>query len=96
MSTGALDRARTRNRRADRTAGQSATQARPLGQGRFTPWLFMAPYLVLFAVFVGIPVIYGLWISLHNWDQFLDDKPWVGLQNYLDLFDPGGAKATPF
>ncbi len=66
------------------------------GRGGLTPWLFMAPYLLLFSVFVLIPAVYGLWISLHNWDQFLADKPWVGLQNYLDLFQPGGAKATPF
>ncbi len=66
---------------------------------RSTPWLFLAPYLVLFTMFVafvGIPVVYGLWISLHNWDQFLAEKPWVGLQNYADLFTPGSAKSAPF
>jgi multiple sugar transport system permease protein len=58
--------------------------------------MFLAPYLLLFGVFVGIPVVYGLWISLHNWDQFLPDKPWVGLENYGNLFTPGSAKAGPF
>ncbi len=67
-----------------------------LGMRRSTPWLFMAPYLVLFALFVAIPVVYGLWISLHNWDQFLPDKPWVGLENYSQLFTPGSSKAAPF
>ena len=47
--------------------------------GSATPWLFLAPYLVLFTVFVLIPAVYGLWISLHNWDPFLDVKPWEGL-----------------
>jgi multiple sugar transport system permease protein len=65
-------------------------------KARATPWLFLAPYLVLFTTFVVIPVVYGLWISLHNWDQFLPDKPWVGLRNYGDLFTPGSAKAGPF
>jgi multiple sugar transport system permease protein len=63
---------------------------------RATPWLFLAPYLVLFTAFVAVPVVYGLWISLHNWDQFLPDKPWVGLENYQNLFTPGSAKAGPF
>jgi multiple sugar transport system permease protein len=96
MSTGAVDRAGARP--GARAAGRSRAAARTgvLGRGGLTPWLFMAPYLLLFSVFVLIPAVYGLWISLHNWDQFLADKPWVGLQNYLDLFQPGGAKATPF
>jgi len=96
VSTGALGRGRTREGTRARSEAPAATRARVLGQGRFTPWLFMAPYLLLFGVFVAIPVVYGLWISLHNWDQFLADKPWVGLQNYIDLFSPGSAKAGPF
>ncbi len=65
------------------------------GSGK-TPWLFLAPYLILFLLFVGIPAVYGLWMSLHNWDPFLDEKPWVGLGNYADLLTPGSAKAAPF
>src|SRR3954451_2878262 len=60
------------------------------------PYLFLAPYAILFGAFVALPAVLGLWISLHNWDQFLADKPWVGLQNYIDLFTPGSAKAVPF
>ncbi len=67
-----------------------------LGVRRSTPWLFLAPYLVLFLTFVAIPVVYGLWMSLHNWDQFLPEKPWVGLENYTQLFTPGSAKSAPF
>jgi multiple sugar transport system permease protein len=56
---------------------------------RFTPYLFMAPYLLLFTVFVLFPAVYGLWISLHNWDFLLPNKPFVGLQNYTTLFTEG-------
>ena len=45
-------------------------------------WLFLAPYLVLFAVFVICPVLYGFWISLHNWHILSKDVPFVGLRNY--------------
>jgi multiple sugar transport system permease protein len=96
MSTGAIGRVGSRPAGRRRAVPSAATRARTSGQGRFTPWLFLAPYLLLFTVFVAIPVLYGLWISLHNWDQFLADKPWVGLQNYVDLFTPGSAKAEPF
>ncbi|MCG5218522.1 carbohydrate ABC transporter permease [Streptosporangium sp. KLBMP 9127] len=55
--------------------------------GRFTPYLFLAPYLLLFAAFVGAPAVFGLWISLHDWDYLLPGKPFVGLANYTNLFD---------
>ena len=50
--------------------------------GRATPYLFLAPYLVLF---VGVRACcrrLGLWISLHEWDYLLPNKPFVGLDNY--------------
>ena len=67
-----------------------------IGASPVTPYLFMAPYLVLFLVFVAIPVVYGLWISLHTWDYLLPGKPFVGLQNYVDLFTPGSTTSGPF
>ncbi len=67
-----------------------------IGASPWTPYIFMAPYLVLFVVFVAIPVIYGLWISLHTWDYLLPGKPWVGLENYVDLFTPGSTTSGPF
>ena len=51
-------------------------------------WLFLAPYLVLFGVFVLLPILLGIWISLHSWDFTLPGKPFVGLDNYTALFDP--------
>ena len=75
----------------------------PLGGGRkptdtnlVTPYLFMAPYLALFVIFILVPILYGIWISLHNWDYLLPGKPWVGLQNYVDLFTPGSTTFEPF
>jgi multiple sugar transport system permease protein len=56
----------------------------------------MAPYLVLFFIFVLVPVVYGFWISLHSWDYLLPGKPWVGLQNYADLFTPNSTTSGPF
>lgn len=66
------------------------------GYGRATPYLFLAPYLALFLLFVIGPAIFGLWMSLHDWDFQLPGKPFVGLQNYKDLFDPVSTSAEPF
>ncbi|MGK3992243.1 carbohydrate ABC transporter permease [Sorangium sp. So ce1024] len=60
--------------------------ARP---GWWAPYLFLAPYLVLFGLFVVVPIVLGVWLSLHDWDPFLPTNPWVGLDNYADLFRSG-------
>ena len=62
----------------------------------WTPWLFLAPYLVLFLVFVLLPIFLGVWISLHDWDFTLPGKPFVGLDNYVALFDSSSVTFKPF
>ncbi|WP_127480994.1 carbohydrate ABC transporter permease [Nocardioides pantholopis] len=69
--------------------------ARRRGDG-LVAWVFLAPYLVLFTVFVLAPIVLGLWISLHSWDFTLPNKPFVGLDNYAALFDPGSVSFDPF
>lgn len=51
------------------------------------PYLFLAPYLLLFGTFVGFPAFYGLWISLHDWDYMMDSQRYLGFGNYANLFD---------
>jgi multiple sugar transport system permease protein len=60
------------------------------------PWLFLAPYLVLFLAFVVGPIVYGFYISLHRYDFTLPNKPFVGLENYTDLFTPGSITFSSF
>ncbi|MFK7603977.1 carbohydrate ABC transporter permease [Deinococcus sp. SM5_A1] len=47
-------------------------------------WLFLAPSLLLFAVFVLLPVLAALGISFSKWDLFTDPH-WAGLDNYRQL-----------
>ncbi len=51
------------------------------GQG-FAATLFLLPYAILFLVFILGPLIYGFWISLHNWHILSQDVPFVGFKNY--------------
>ena len=79
------------------TASKVSTQPTQAGrsEGRrqlrlhhpLTPYALCAPYLLLLVTFVLGPAFFGIWISLHDWDFMLPQKPFVGLQNYLDLFD---------
>ncbi len=66
------------------TASAAARKGRGPG---LTPYLFMLPYLVLFVSFTLVPAVYGLWISLHEWDYLLPGKPFVGVDNYQAIFD---------
>ena len=74
----------------------SGGKAETTGSFSWTPYVFLAPYMLLFTVFVLIPAVFGLWMSLHNWDYLMPEQPWVGLQNYINLFTPGSPTAAFF
>ncbi|MEV6029523.1 sugar ABC transporter permease [Nonomuraea sp. NPDC052116] len=53
-----------------------------------SPYLFVAPFFVIFGVFGLFPLLYTAWVSLHDWD-LAGNAGFVGLANYADLFaDP--------
>jgi multiple sugar transport system permease protein len=73
----------------DTPAPAPAKAPRPGGVrtgSRFTPYLFLLPYLTIFFVFGLLPILLGVWLSLHQWDFQLPNKPFVGVDNYKDLF----------
>ncbi|UMG92855.1 sugar ABC transporter permease [Nocardioides sp. TF02-7] len=51
---------------------------------------------MLFGGFVLLPIVLGLWISLHHWDYTLPRRPFVGLDNYRNLLEPGSVAFEPF
>lgn len=51
---------------------------------KWLPWMFLAPHLTIFTIFFLLPVIFGLYISLTDWDLF-NSPTFVGLANYQDL-----------
>jgi multiple sugar transport system permease protein len=80
--------AKTRRSKETRFGGVHGSKA--------TPYLFLLPYLALFITFVIVPAVFGIWISLHNWDFLLPGKPFVGMDNYTALFDPTSVQFEPF
>ncbi|MFH7819766.1 carbohydrate ABC transporter permease [Neobacillus thermocopriae] len=56
-------------------------------KSQLTSSLFVLPYLFLFIVFLLIPIGYGAWISLHNWDLLNPVHQFVGFKNYTKIFD---------
>ena len=74
----------------------SESSSRRRSGGGATPWLFLAPYLVLFVGFVVAPAVYGFWISLHDYDYTLPGKPFVGIDNYQKLMSADSVTFAPF
>ena len=68
------------------TAGLAA---RPDLQARRRKWLealpFLAPFAVLYLVFLIYPLGKGVWISLHDWELVGTRRSFVGLDNYRSL-----------
>lgn len=54
-------------------------------QQRLTPWLFLAPGMAMFALYVIWPILDSFWLSLYDYDG-LGAKEWLGLANYRELF----------
>jgi multiple sugar transport system permease protein len=55
-------------------------------QRALAPWLFMAPGMFMFLLYVIYPILQSINISFYEWDG-LGPKTWVGGQNYVDLLD---------
>ena len=55
-------------------------------QSRLTPWLFMAPGLILFTIYVVLPIFQSIRISFYEWDG-LSLASYVGFANYVELVD---------
>lgn len=53
---------------------------------RIAPWIFLAPALLFFVVYVIAPIFQSLWYSLYQWDG-IGTKQWIGFANYVELFD---------
>lgn len=60
-------------------------------QRDIAPYLFIAPFFLLFLVFGVFPLGFSVWLSLHQWEPAagMSAMRWVGLDNYtFALTDP--------
>ena len=62
------------------------------GREGIAGWLFTAPMIAILGIFLFIPVLMALWVSLTNWNgngsPFAggEGAQFVGLRNYTSLF----------
>lgn len=53
---------------------------------RLAPWLFLAPAMFMFAIYVVIPIFQSISLSFYAWDG-LGEATFIGLDNYVELMD---------
>jgi cellobiose transport system permease protein len=51
---------------------------------KYSPYLYIAPFFLLFGLFGLYPMIWTLWMSLHDWDM-IGTHTFIGLDNYTAL-----------
>ena len=52
---------------------------------RWQPYVFIAPFFIIYIAFSLFPVLYSFVISLYQWDG-IGEKAYIGFQNYMTLF----------
>ncbi len=48
-------------------------------------YVFIAPSMLVMAVFVVGPIAQAFWMSLHEWSFVAKERPYVGMANYREL-----------
>ena len=56
-------------------------------RSRWSNGLFVLPFVALYAVLVLVPLVQGMWISLHEHDLLSDEHTFIGLENFANLAD---------
>ncbi|MDF1863891.1 MAG: sugar ABC transporter permease [Saprospiraceae bacterium] len=55
-------------------------------KNKWLPYLFVAPYLIHFVVFVAFPVCFSLFLTFHKWN-IISPVEFVGTANYSRMFN---------
>jgi multiple sugar transport system permease protein len=73
---------------AERTATHQSRHRWLVFKRRMEPVLFISPAFIVIAIILIYPLGHSLWLSFHEWTLrgFRQGIPFVGLQNYRDLF----------
>jgi cellobiose transport system permease protein len=85
-----------RDRRAAASPGQPGEVPEPSGwrtrlarlDVKASPYLYVAPFFIVFAAFGLFPVGYTFWVSLHDW-ELIGGRQFIGLENYAALLVDG-------
>ncbi|WBB70355.1 sugar ABC transporter permease [Micromonospora sp. WMMD812] len=70
------------------------------GNENVAGWLFVAPVILILGLFMLLPILMALWVSLTDWNgqgsPFTSNVPFVGSDNYTRLFTDDGLDRRDF
>jgi multiple sugar transport system permease protein len=72
------------------------------GREGIAGWLFTAPMIIILGVFLFVPILMALWVSMTNWRGNVDpfgggpNAAFVGAKNYTSLFLTDGLARSNF
>src|SRR5258705_13353300 len=49
---------------------------------KYSPYLFVSPFFILFALVGLFPLLYTGWVAVHQWDLLGGQGKWVGFDNF--------------
>jgi len=49
---------------------------------KYSPYLFVSPFFILFALVGLFPLLYTAWVALHAWDLLGGQGRWTGFDNF--------------
>jgi multiple sugar transport system permease protein len=55
-------------------------------QLKLSPWIFLAPGIFMFSLYVIFPIFQSISLSFYQWDG-LGVKTYIGAENYIELLD---------
>ena len=55
-------------------------------QLKIAPWIFLAPGIFMFSLYVIFPIFQSINLSFYQWDG-LGAKTYIGVENYIELLD---------
>ena len=55
-------------------------------QRKYAPFIFLAPGIFMFLVYVVFPIFESMAISFYDWDG-IGEKTFIGIENYIELLD---------
>lgn len=58
------------------------------------PWVFNTPYIAYSLIFLFVPLVWAIWLSMTDWNLMSPNYNFVNIQNFLELFSDDKVKAV--
>jgi len=59
------------------------------GESKYLGWLYLLPGLIIYVLFILYPIVETFRLSFYKWDGFSTNRLFIGIQNYLEIFQRG-------